>query len=359
MKIALVITDISLGGGMERVTSLLANNLQKRGNEVEIISLTKENDTLIYQVIPDVNVNFLTRGGYGRYQSHKERYKKQIEMILKLKTGLRRYEDYIFIAQGFLPSLFLYVLGKGSKTIVCEHFKYEIYSNKLVRSLRNYIYKKLFKVVTLTEKDAEKFKSHGIGAITIPNMTTFDVSGDIGLGVISSKKILSVGRLEKQKGYDLLIETIRKIHDELNGWCIDVYGWGGEKYTLLNQLKESHCDDIITFKGFSKDINYDDYAFMVVPSRFEGFPMTILESLSKGLPVISFDCPEGPGVLLQDGVGELIPSEDIDKLALGILKIKNNKEKRITFAKKGLERVKEYTPENIMAQWDSLLHISK
>lgn len=133
-----------------------------------------------------------------------------------------------------------------------------------------------------------------------------------------------------------------------------LWHWGG-KDKLLAQLKESECGDIIEFKGFSKHINYNDYAFMVVPSRFEGFSMAIVESLAKGVPVVSFDCPEGPGVLLRNGVGELIPAEDTDLLAKGILKMANDRELRIEYAQKGLERAKEYSQHVITDKWIDLL----
>lgn len=233
MKIGFIITDVTLSGGMERVTSLLANAFIKRGYDIEILSLTKEKHKLTYEFDPAITITYLTEGAYGRSQSFGKRILMQLRMVWNLKKHLNNSRCNIYIAQGFLPAAFAYFLGVGNHTIACEHFKYEMYTNHHVLKIRNKIYRSLFKVVTLTDKDADKFKKHSVDAMVIPNMVTFDISPEIGFGVRSSRKILSVGRLEKQKGYDLLIQAVNKVCDGLNDWNIDIYGIGGVRINYL------------------------------------------------------------------------------------------------------------------------------
>ncbi len=356
MKIGIVITDMTKGGGMERVTALLSNQFDALGMDMEIISLIRENERSVYDLGAGVKCTYLMEGRYDRRQSRIKRLRGQANMFFRFRRYIKSDPCDIYIAQGFLPAIFLYMSGKGGKTIVCEHFKYELYSGRAVLYARNHIYRRLRTVVTLTEADAAKFKLHKVNAIVIPNMSTFPIAGAIAKGVNDSKRILCVGRLEPQKGFDLLVEAIGKIRSEMRGWEIDIFGEGSQRQLLSDLIHRYGCDGIINLKGYSSRIDYDNYSFMVVSSRFEGFSMAIIESLAKGLPVVSYDCPEGPGKLLSGDVGILVEKENVELLSGAILKMAYNPELRNEFAAKGLVRASEYSPGRIMSQWMSVIN---
>lgn len=355
MKISFFITDMSQGGGMERVTANLSNQLVSRGYDIKVVSLIQENPNLTYLLDNNVETLGLLKGKYNRQQQMAKRLLTQFLILRKLKNFLKSDSSDLFIAQGLLPALFLWLCGYANKTIVCEHFKYELYTNYFVLKLRLMIYKSMKNVVTLTDEDANKFIRKGIDAKTIPNMVPFKINDEISKGISCSRRILCVGRLENQKGFDLLINAVATIKDRMDGWEIHIYGDGSQKEYLTGLIENNQCGHIIKLMGYSNDIDYDRDAFSVVPSRFEGFSMAILEFMAKGVPVVSFDCPEGPGVLLKGEVGILIPPEDVDKLSNAILSMAENLELREKYAKRGLQRASKYAPDYIMKQWEKLL----
>lgn len=89
-------------------------------------------------------------------------------------------------------------------------------------------------------------------------------------------------------------------------------------------------------------------------SRYEGLPMTLLEALASGLPIVSFKCPEGPEDLLKNDVGYLVEPENVEKLSQAIITMISNKDMRLQYAARGMAAVEEYTPERVCEKWELL-----
>lgn len=355
MKLTFLITDISQKGGIERVTAMLSKKLYEEGYDVSIISLFCEFDEFSFKIDNNVNVTVLNNTTYNCRQSNFRRIKGLLKSIKCLRKYLIGFNCDAFIAQGYLNALILYLLGLGNKTIVCEHFKYGIYKNPILRKMRDFVYHKVSKVITLTQADADKYKRDGIETVVIPNMIPFPKISILSRGIRESRTILCIGRLEYEKGFDLLIRSISLIKKKLAGWEIHIFGEGSEKDNLQSLISELKCSDIIKLNGFSNNIDYSGYSFTVMSSRHEGFPMTLLECMAKGLPVVAFNCQEGPRILLSDGTGLLVDEGNIEKLSKGILEMVEDEHKRITYAKKSLARVDNYTPSVIIKKWNSIL----
>jgi glycosyltransferase involved in cell wall biosynthesis len=97
-------------------------------------------------------------------------------------------------------------------------------------------------------------------------------------------------------------------------------------------------------------------AFYVMSSRFEGFPMVLLEAMECGLPVVSFDCPTGPRDLISVGKdGFLVPNGDIDGLAAAMMDMIELGDGRRSFGAAALEKSAQYELSAVAARWDDLL----
>ena len=94
----------------------------------------------------------------------------------------------------------------------------------------------------------------------------------------------------------------------------------------------------------------------VLSSRFEGFPLILLEAMSKGLPVVSFDCPTGPRELIENRRnGMLVADGDVDALAAGMREMIADPELRERLAAASVETVQAYSMQAIGPRWDALL----
>lgn len=358
MRISFTILDMTAGGGIERTTSLLANIFAQQGHHVVIVSVFKSGNNPVFNVDNEVEIRYLVPEKY----CHKDSLIKKLNLYRRAIQKLRRYYEEnpqdVIISQAFLCNMFLWLSGNAKNACACEHFKYEMY-NKLVRSFRNWFYKKFRCVVVLTENDAKKYEKQEVQTVVIPNMLSFPIIGNFHPEV-RNKRMISVGRLQKEKGYDLLLKALKPVFNKHPDWRIDVYGEGIDRHQLENLRSDLCLDNHVGFPGFSKDIRkeYLSSSFYVMSSRYEGLPMVLLEAMACGLPIVSFDCPEGPASLLKDGVGCLVPPEDVVALSSAICKLIENANLRNHYSKKGLEIARSYAPEVIYKKWMELFEKS-
>ena len=127
---------------------------------------------------------------------------------------------------------------------------------------------------------------------------------------------LAVGRLEFQKGFDLLIDAVKQL-DTHNARLV-ILGEGNEREKLQNQIRQAGLGERVLLPGVMANpaLAYQQALFYVMSSRHEGWPMVLTEAMAAGCPVVSFACNYGPGEIIEDGVsGLLVPPGDIDGLA--------------------------------------------
>jgi glycosyltransferase involved in cell wall biosynthesis len=92
----------------------------------------------------------------------------------------------------------------------------------------------------------------------------------------------------------------------------------------------------------------------VMSSRFEGLPMTLIEALTQGTPVVSFDCPRGPGELVDDGNGRLVPDGDVPALAAALAELMADQELRTRLGVQALKDSRKYAIDQVAARWSAL-----
>ena len=326
-------------GGTVKSVSQLANTLAQKGHPVTIISVFRGADSPYFKLHRDINVKILIdyRFKPKNLTAILANRVRAYTPLLKPKTisqhepGLSQFSSYvekkIIKAMKHVKSdvligtraSFNILISKYAKkeitTVGMEHMNYDAHSTKyqqeMIASYRN-----LNKITTLTTTDQKKYQSLlKTPVYVVPNMLT-----EKKIAAPKKNLIISAGRLEYEKGYDLLLESVRLIQDDLRRlhYEIHIYGNGEEKEALIHFINQYQLADIIKIYEPTQELSSKlaQSKIVVVPSRNEGFGMIILEAMAQENIVISFEGNVGPDSIVENGKnGYLVSHGNVSELA--------------------------------------------
>ena len=175
----------------------------------------------------------------------------------------------------------------------------------------------------------------------------------------AQSKIVAVGRLNRQKGFDVLIEAFARIAPLHPTWSLDIVGEGPERASLELLIQDFRLTGRVTLRGVVSDVNAHlvDAGLFVMPSRFEGFPNSLLEAMACGCPVISTDCPSGPAEMIRaDHDGLLVPAENVTALADSMNRLLSSEADRRRLGANASAVLGRFGVDRIIELWDNLIH---
>lgn len=289
----------------------------------------------------------------------------------KLKAFVSEYRpDAVFVVSQTLTHIIAPFAAKGFPTYFEYHtswfgFKmgYERLSfphkikTRLIKAITRYAESKYTKIVLLNQTEFDKFQKKN--AVVIPNF--YDETAKI-YPFERKNTVITLGRLSREKGYDLLIEAWKKLDGKIGNWELAVYGEGVERRKLEAQLSQNTFRNPIKFPGATDNINEKlaKASIYVMSSRTETFPMSLLEALSNGLPIVSFDCPSGPRhIITENSDGFLVEPDNIQALADQLLVLMADGNLRGKMSENALENVKRFSAKQVMQQWDDLIKTNR
>jgi len=172
------------------------------------------------------------------------------------------------------------------------------------------------------------------------------------------KRIIALGRLSGEKGHDLLIQAFAKVCSRHPQWILEIVGEGPARPSLEACRRSLGVDETVHLRGLTEtpfdELNRAD--LFILPSRFEGFPNALCEAMAAGVPVISFDCPNGPREIIRDNVdGILVPPQDVNALAGAMDRLMSNPEERARLALRAPEILDRFGIEHIMKKWEETI----
>ena len=352
-KYLFVVPSLSKGGA-ERVVSILASELVKRNRNAVIVTHFRTEKE--YPINNDVEVVCLSNLNETEY-----REKMSAIYLIKLARKLRKEivrqnPDYIlpflwttcvrtdFALMGLSLKERVIQTVRNNPTVFPQNSVMKKYRNRLVQKSRLTIVQKKQQKQYFPEAQWEKIK-------VLPNPVSLELLQVQRCEDKSQFKVVGVGRLENQKNFDLLIDSVAMVSEKYENIRLEIYGEGSLEKQLQEHIDRINLGRVAFLKGRSSDYNeiYGGASAFVLSSDFEGMPNTLLEAMAIGLPCISTDCPTGPSDIIEDGKnGILVPTGDKNRLEQALEKLIEQNELRLSLSKAAKQTIiMNYTPEKI------------
>ncbi|MCL1950256.1 MAG: glycosyltransferase [Turicibacter sp.] len=369
MKIGIVNTDFSMGG-VQNICITLAKGFAKYSDHKPVLIDFLGIEPMACPIPENVEliVNKYNRGlpekvralmNHATYRYLKQPYRISSHSRSRIK-GLaeiisNQHLEVVILSQGYLTAMIprLKKMLPQVRFIAWQHSSYEIYlekyNNEYIREYKEGL-RLANTVVCLTKRDANKFKAHNPNSTCIYNALPFE---NHALSSLDSKQILFVGRLDREvKGLDSLVEIIKETNP---GYNFKIVGDGPDKNWLENEIKQHKLEKRVSLSGaLRKEQLLKEYlnsVAFVLTSRWEGFGLVLIEAMSCGVPVISFN-NYGPNEVLNGGeYGILIQSGQTKAFSAELNQLLENKESLKYYQQQGLKHTEVFTLPQIIQKW--------
>ena len=374
MKIVYVYSTMATAGGTERMITEKVNYLSEQfGYNITIISCfqlpNEDNFFHTSDKIKQINL------GIPYFSQYKYKYPKRLWIKWKMNRLLKKSiieavkqvdPDILFGISRFKANYISSIKCRAKKIIECHEIRYNtIYDASEKHPFFVRLFLKVYPfyyfhtiernadaVITLTEEDKMLWK-RAKRVEVIPNFSTIPISK---ISDYTTKRVIAVGRLTWEKGFERLIEAWGIISSRHKDWHLDIFGRGRMHDTLIALAKTYNAINL-TIHNPSSNISqeYANSSICVITSYFEGFSLVILEAMKHGVPCIAFDCPFGPRNIIEDNKnGFLVEDGNISLFADRICKLIENESLRMKFGAAAIERAKHFDKDSIMNQWRKL-----
>ena len=365
-------------GGIERIVSAKASYFAEcMGYDVSIIVTEGDGRESFFPLSPKVHVINLNlhfeelweKGFFKKvwlYQDKQRLYKKKLRAeLMRIRpdftiTTLRREINFISkLGDGSIKIGELHMsranfrgLDDHHASIVNKAFT-AWWRKDLVKRL-----KALDKFVVLTEKAIDEWPElDNLAMIPDPLVVNADAQGQGETAACRAKRVVTVGRYAYEKGYDLLLQAWAVVEKAHPDWSLEIYGMGN-RTPYRQMMADLNIDPKrCRLNGSTADVK-DEYmksSLLVLPSRTEGFGLVLIEAMACGLPVIAFNCENGPRSIISDSEdGLLVPTGDVKMLAEKMMLLMEDEGWRKRLSENGKRKASHYAMEKVARQWQQL-----
>lgn len=353
MKIHFYIDSMGAGGA-ERVTSLLVNRWADQGHDVHLLTLasTDEDHYPLHEGVRRSSIGWL-----GPVRSSLHGACLNLRRVRLIRAHVRTEQPDVVIS--FITRMNLLVLLATGEVPVVVSERSNPATHRVPKMIdlgRRRLYRRAAAVVAQTRAVARWIEENCPGATVtvIPN----PVADLPSMPERYPNLVVAAGRLERRKGFDLLIEAMALVHRQHREAALRIYGTGELEATLREKIDSLNLQDVVELAG-----EYDDVAAalggaatFVLSSRYEGYPNVLVEAMKLGIPVTSFACAHGPEDIIRHGYnGMLVEPEDTVALAGSISQLLESPDLRVTLRAGASTSLDEDSLDRIGEQWDSCL----
>ncbi len=331
MKIVYCLIDSSQGGGMERSICCKASYFADvMGYDVTIITTDRESRENFFSFSSkihffDLSINYRELNGLSFLKRLKSQIQKRREHRFRLEQILEKRQADIVVSTCTHEVSILCKIKDGSRKVAESHLpkdykKVEVsLSNqsllsKLFTLATDYRRKRFLKyydaLVVLSESEKGLWKGLNNRIVSIPNPLPFFLDSTTDC---TQKRVISVGRLSKEKGFSYLIDAWRLVSQKYSDWELVIFGSGDELENLQKQISDLRLENNIRIYPPVKNISeeYLKSSFCVMPSISEAFGLVLPEAMSCGLPCIAFNCSDGLSEIITNGENGFLPEAKI------------------------------------------------
>ena len=377
-KISIIALHLGYGG-VEKSISTLANLLATTPDiEIEIASVYELYDKPVFPLDDKIKVKYLLEKGIKSNEKEWRESLRKVRPITFVKESfkslkilhLRRKEVINYIKEtdaDIIIStrvLFNGLVGLYAKDNVLKiGWEHNHYHNDMKYAMDVVASAKKLDYFILVSKDLQKFYrkellEYKVKCVYIPN-TLENIPKT--KSTLTAKRIVSVGRLSKEKGYLSLLEIYSDVIKKHPDWVLDIIGDGKEKATLEAYIKKHNLEDKVTLHGFqnSEYINniMHKSSIYVMTSYTESFGIVLLEAMSNGLPCLAFDSAEGAKEIITSGRdGYLIRHRNHKMMVNKINDLIKDSDKRKELGSAGRRKIKNYSKDKVLEQWLKIIN---
>lgn len=332
-----IVTNSLFGGGAERVVCNLANFLVNNGHSIRIVLLS--NNKKKYDLNESIEVDYISR----------KSIKNKFILYTLLKKRIASIDADCYLSFLPIPTIFLLKLKKYlNSPLVCAERNDPRHYNPIVKFLLK-IYANRSDGFVFQTRQAKLWygnKVNGIKSIIIPNaINKFDIVGN---SFEEKERIVAVGRLVKQKNFEMLIRAFSEVHHKHPEYTLHIYGEGKLYKKLKRIVLKLKLNSHVFFEGFVHNILEELYVseIFVLSSDYEGMPNVLIEAMSIGKACVSTNC-NGVDELIDGTNGIIVDVKDTKGIARAIDYLLDNPKKRIEFGK-AAKKIKEKLSSDII-----------
>ena len=355
-KLTLVIHALNTGGA-ERVLCEMANHWSRLGDEVNLITLD-DVDTDAYELDPQVRRVGL--GLMGESRSAWQALGNNVRRIRRLREAIREAgAPWVISFTDKMNVLTLLACRRGSSKVVIgeRNDPRRQWMGHGWETLRRRTYPNCQALVVQTSAVMAHARSlvRGRPVYVVPNAVR--PPHDIIPPNRREHRIVAMGRLTAQKGFDLLLQAFAKVAVTYSDWTLDILGEGDARKQLEALAQTLGIGERVRFRGWTAEPEgiLNVAAVFALSSRYEGFPNALLEAMAVGLPCVSFDCDSGPAEIIRDTVdGLLVPAEDVDALASALERLMGDDDERTRLGRAAALAAHRFSYDAFFERWEEL-----
>lgn len=375
MHILYIYPEITIKGGADKVIVEKANYFVNHGYDVTIVTEAQMGRKLSFSL--DEKVKHIDMGidfnrqyslhGLQRlmtYWSMLREYKKRLK-----KTLIKERPDIVITIMGRSIDFITDIHDGSIKVGEVHSVKSNVRSlnvmerkgglHRIVAQLMrwhvNGKVSRLDAMVLLTQQDADSW-TEAKQTFVIPNAVPYFPEQS---STLNNKQVLMVARYNDAKGYEYMVEAWQSVHERHPDWILNVYGSGELHDDVIRWIQKRQLSSSMILHDPVDNVmdKYLESSIFVMSSRYEAFPMVLLEAMACGVPCVSFDCPYGPRNIIRNGEdGYLVGYLNSQALADSICQLIENEPLRKKFGAKARQNIRRFSQDAVMLQWDKLFN---